>query len=274
MTITNLSRWFLAALCFWSIAGANAETLIWNRQPIQIDLVVGVEQMVMLPSDGAVGLPSALANGNVFRTLVTSGAAYWTALEPFERERIQVRLDTGEFLLFDVSARTEKQPPAVVSSIHIVMGDASARESLSVTAEESASLFELIRYAAQSVYSPERLIAPLNTLRAIPVGLSGSMNTLYDNGEHKGLVIQPYKAWTAGELYVTAFIVTNEHNHPMTLDNRKVKHAPMAHRTGVAPHFIASAFYHTKLPSRTSRDNRTTLFVVTDRPIRSIIRGA
>ena len=51
--------------------------MVWRKTPIAVDLVVGVEQMVVLPHDGAVGLPAALANTAVFRTLVTGGTAYW-----------------------------------------------------------------------------------------------------------------------------------------------------------------------------------------------------
>ncbi len=60
------------------------------------------------------------------------------------------------------------------------------------------------------------------------------------------------------------------------LDNRRLMHTPHARRTGVDPHFIASAFYTRTLPGRNAGgrgDNRTTLFVVTDRPIRNVIRG-
>jgi len=110
-------------------------------------------------------------------------------------------------------------------------------------------------------------------VRAIPVGLSGNMTALYDQGQHPGLVVQPHKAWTAGGLYVTAFVVTNEHSHPMRLDNRKVRHAPVETRNGVAPHFVASAFFETELAPRTETGNRTVLFVVTDRPIRQVVRG-
>ena len=88
------------------IGAAQAETVVWRKTPIAVELVVGVEQLLILPSNAEVGLPPALTNPNVFRTLVTGGAAYWTALEPFDTQRVQLRLESGEFLLFDVSART------------------------------------------------------------------------------------------------------------------------------------------------------------------------
>ena len=66
---------------------------------------------------------------------------------------------------------------------------------------------------------------------------------------------------------------SNSYTIAVALDNRRVMHTPHALRTGVDPHFIASAFYTQTLPGRAEGDNRTTLFVVTDRPIRNVIRG-
>lgn len=273
------------ALVLWVALGAdiaNAATVVWRKTPINVDLVVGVEQMVMLPRDGAVGLPPELSNTQVFRTLVTGGTAYWTALESFQKKRIKVRLENGEYLLFDVSARVEKSPPAAMDSIQVVMAGEPASEPASTAFAgggvgrdrmSPATVFELIRYAVQDLYSPARLVAPVPGVRSVPVGLSGNMTVLYDQGKHSGLVVQPFKAWAVDGLYVTSFIVTNEHSHRMILDNRKVRHAPSAHRNGVAPHFVASTFFETALEPRGHPGNRTTLFIVTDQPIRSVVRG-
>ncbi len=262
-----------------AIAGARADTVVWRKTPIPVELVVGVEQMLMLPANADVGLPPVLANPNVFRTLVTGGTAYWTALEPFETQRIQLRLENGEFLLFDVSARTLKKPPETTPTLQVVLPESDGRIAPlagtgPATAATDATLFELLRYAAQSIYAPTRLIAPLPGVRQVPTGMSGDLSRLYDSGRWP-LVIQPYQAWAAGDYYVTAFIVTNEASQPVELDNRRVMHTPHALRTGVAPHFIASAFYARSLPGRNAArpgENRTTLFVVTDRPIRNVIR--
>ena len=276
---------YLVLLCLVTgsvLSGAaQAEMLVWRKTPLAVELVVGVEQLLILPSNAEVGLPPALTNPNVFRTLVTGGAAYWTALEPFDTQRVQLRLESGEFLLFDVSARTLKQPPAHVDTLQVVLaGSESVQSGPGVNAggprPGEANLFELLRYAAQSIYAPRRLVTPLLGVKNVPVGLAGNLGRLYDAGRHP-LVIQPYQAWSAGDFFVTAFVVTNEASYPVALDNRRVMHTPRAHRTGVDPHFIASAFYTRTLPGRNTEnagDNRTTLFVVTDRPIRTVIRGA
>ena len=267
------------AVALMLVAGiTHAATVVWRKTPINIDLIVGVEQMIILPQDGAVGLPPELSNTTIFRTLVTGGTAYWTALESFEAKRVKVRLDSGEYVLFDVSARVEKSPPASVDAIQVVMsgegpGNDSGGPPSGADRHSPATLFELIRYAAQELYSPARLVAPVTGVRPVPVGLQGNLSALYDQGRHRGLVVHPHKAWAVDGLYVTAFIVTNEHSHRMILDNRKVRHTPSAQRNGVAPHFVASIFFETQLEPRGTPGNRTTLFIVTDQPIRTVVRG-
>ena len=274
-----LTAQIVMAVALTLVAGmTQAATVVWRKTPINVDLVVGVEQMIILPQDGAVGLPPELSNSNLFRTLVTGGTAYWTALEPFEAKRIKVRLDSGEYVLFDVSARVEKSPPAATDAIQVVMsGEGAHRDpgerGSAVDRQSPATVFELIRYAAQELYSPARLVAPVPGVRPVPAGLQGNLTALYDQGRHRGLVVQPHKAWAVDGLYVTAFIVTNEHSHRMMLDNRKVSHAPGAKRNGVAPHFVASTFFESELEPRGNPGNRTTLFIVTDQPIRSVVRG-
>lgn len=281
----KLHHWTLIAWICMTLSGPlQAGTVVWRKTPIPVDLVVGVEQMVVLPTDGAVGLPPALGNSNIFRTLVTGGTAYWTALEAFEHQRIKIRLNSGQYILFDVSARVEKSPPSSIEPLQIVLsgegdfGELSGglfgtKSAAGSTGQAPATLFELLRYAAQDVYSPARLVAAVPGVRAVPVGLTGNMTALYDEGNHKGLIVQPHKAWSVAGLYVTAFIVTNEHTHAMPLDNRKVRHAPSGKRNGVVSHFVASAFFHSALAPRGQPGNRTTLFVVTDRPIRTVVRG-
>lgn len=256
-----------------------ARTVVWDKTVIELALIVGVEQIVIFPSDAAVGLPPTLANQALFRTLFTGQTAYWTALQSFDRQRIKVRLDSGEYVLFDVSARVEKTPPDSAERLQVVMSGANTLDAMGEGAASPngervrATIFDVIRYAAQALYSPARLVGPVPGIRSIPLGLNGNQNRLYDQGQHPGLVILPYKAWSVDGLYVTAFVVSNGHSHPLLLDNRKVMHVAQTHRNGVGPHFLAAAFFRSEVQKRGDPGDRTTLFIVTDQPIQSVIRG-
>lgn len=258
---------------------SEARIAVWDKTVIELHMVVGVEQIVLFPEDGAVGLPATLANKAVFRTLFTGQTAYWTALQAFENQRIKVRMDSGEYILLDVSARLEKTPPAEAERLQVVMAAQGTMNdrgegAMPVSGESlKTTLFEVIRYAAQNIYSPGRLVDEVAGIRAIPLGLTGNQNRLYHQGAHKGLVILPYKAWSVDGLYVTAFVVSNEHSHAIQLDNRKVMHVAQTHRNGVGPHFLASSFFRHQVQKRGEPGDRTILFVVTDRPIQTVIRG-
>lgn len=282
--IKGRSVWTLL-LCIGCSVIANAalaRTFVWDKTVIELEMIVGVEQIVIFPTDGAVGLPAALANKALFRTLFTGETAYWMALQAFDKQRIKVRLDSGEYVLFDVSARVEKSPPESSERLQVVlpsegdklqgMNPVLANGATRAGEKGAATIFELIRYAAQDLYSPSRLVAAVPGVRNVPTGLTGNQNRLYNQGRHKGLVIIPHKAWSVDGLFVTAFVVTNGHSHAITMDNRKVMHVAQTHRNGVGPHFLASAFYAPELMRRGEPGDRTTLFVVTDRPIASVIR--
>ncbi len=58
----------------------HAVTLEWRRMPIPIALTVGVEQVIHLPQDVAIGLPPMLNNPQMFRALSTGGSLYVMAL--------------------------------------------------------------------------------------------------------------------------------------------------------------------------------------------------
>ena len=276
---TTAWRW-IAICCLALIApGAMARTVVWDKTVIELELIVGVEQIVIFPEDAAVGLPAPLANKTLFRTLFTGQTAYWTAMQAFDVQRIKARLDSGEYVLFDVTAKVEKAPPASAERLQVVMqGDGTLQamgEGVTPASDEisRATLFEVLRYAVQDIYSPARLVGAVPGIRAIPLALKGNYNRLYNQGQHKGLVILPYKAWSVDGLYVTAFIVSNGHSHAVLLDNRKVMHTTEARRNGVGPHFMASAFFSFQVARRGEPGDRTTLFVVTDRPIQNVIRG-
>jgi integrating conjugative element protein (TIGR03749 family) len=273
----------ILALLFWVLLSAQAHavrSISWDRTAIPIHLVVGVEQMLHFPQDGDVGLPPTLANTDVFRTLFTGKTGYWTALQVFERERIKVRLSTGDFILFDVSATVAKQPPKKMEALNIVMDDSpNLLNPLSdkvpgnvlgndAVADNGITVFGLLRYAAQVTYAPARLVDALPGIRQAPTGMDGALNTLYNQGNHSGLIFLPQDSWAAQGFWVTSIRVLNQHSHPIALDNRLVQHTPTSHINGVGRHFIASMFYQRHLEP----GEKTTLFVVTDQPFQSVIR--
>jgi len=268
-----IGRFFLGLTLAIASQAHAVRSVIWDKTAIRVNLIVGVEQMIHFPSDGQVGLPGNLADADVFQTLFTGETAYWTAHQPFNSERIKVRLDSGEFMLFDVSATVEKSPPKMSEALNVVRAVASGIDrDDGISTKSSATIFDVIRYAAQVIYSPSRLVEPLNGVREVPLGIKGNVNELYDHQDHLGLIFAVNKSWTVDGIFVTAISVLNKHTHTVALDNRLVRHTKDASIHGVETHFIAASFFKQHLEVGGQLGDRTTLFIVTDKPFQSAIR--
>lgn len=275
--VTRFMVYFVLLLVSSQVAAVHS--VVWDRTVIRLNLSVGVEQVLFFPNDAAVGLSPTLANADVFRTLSAGQTVYWTALQAFSGERVKVRLSSGEYVLFDVSAIVEKKPPKQVDPINVVVNSmAQENDSGDVQQQQSqinqaSTIFDLIRYGAQSIYSPARLVYPLPGIREAPVVLGGDISALYQSPNKKtSLLLSPVKSWVLNGIYVTAIAVKNQSNRVVELDNRHVKHTRESSRSGVGRHFIASSFYQQQLRPRDEPGDRTTLFIVTDKPFGASLR--
>jgi hypothetical protein len=156
-----------------------------------------------------------------------------------------------------------------MEALNIVLaGEERVQPAEGAVTDSGVTVFELIRYAAQATYAPDRLVDALPGIRQAPLGIEGALNTLYNQGRHPGLVLLPDTSWTAQGLWVTRIRVLNQHRHAIELDNRLVQHTRDAHINGVGRHFIASMFYQRSL----APGEKTSLFVVTEQPLPSVIR--
>lgn len=271
--MSKLVRILIGGMLLVSLKAYAVQSVLWDKTAIRINLVVGVEQMIHFPHDAQIGLPGSLANPDIFVTLFASKTAYWKALQPFESQRIQARMSTGEIILFDVTATVEKSPPKSVEALNIVPSTGNdTPDSGEPKARERATIFEVLRYAAQMTYSPLRLVEPLEGVRETPISTSKNLNAIYNHKDHPGLVFIAKKSWTVDGLHVTAISVINQHTHSITLDNRLVRHTQNADLHGVERHFIASSFFHHKLSARNKKGDRTHLYIVTDKPLHSVLR--
>ena len=273
----KLNKWAVGAVMLLSchaFGSQSVQSVMWDKTPIRISLIVGVEQMIQFPTSAEVGLPANLASPDVFNTLFAAKTAYWKATQPFVSERIQVRLAGGEIVLFDVSARVDKTPPVAVDILNIVRADGNraASHNEGGDSRELATIFDAIRYGVQSTYSPARLVEPLVGVRKTPVSLSGNLHKIYNHKDHWGLVVAVDQAWTVDGLHVTSLSVVSRHSHPVMLDNRLVQHTLGADLHGVERHFVASHFFNHELKAAGDDGDRTTLFIVTDKPLHAVLR--
>jgi integrating conjugative element protein (TIGR03749 family) len=267
---------YLIALGLLPSGPARAiETIQWDQTVIPLELIVGVEQLVQFQGSAVIGVPASLANPDTFRHLFVNDTAYWKALEPFGKQRVKVRLESsGGFVLFDISAKTVKRPPKSVEPISIVVtvkGAGPISASTSAQTEQAITMFDLIRYAAQSDHSPPRVVAPLAGVRPVEQNVHSELSRLYNHADSVNLDMFARATWSVGGWYVTAIEVRNRTKQSIEIDPSRLQHTAHGVVNGVANQFMASALIRGDVAPRGKTDDTTFLYVVTDKPFSAVI---
>ncbi len=254
----RLALWVLLLLgpvITWADAAVLAvtipERITWQKTPIRLALTVGTEQRVDFPGPVKVGVPATIQA--VLRVQSVAGTVYLLAHQPFEPTRVLVRtIDSGAVYLLDLSARDAggASPP-----IEIRDPEAGGSEPVANHAEQSAGLpaygyVALTRFAAQQLYAPARLLKGLPGVVRVPVR-RGAVSLLR-GGQ---VMAEPWVAWRAGDLYVTAVKLTNQAEQAVTLDPRALR-----------GDWLTVAFQHNRLLPRGDEADTTAVYLISARP--------
>ncbi len=277
MNIKQIVNIWILALLVLSAPAQAVKTIEWDKSVIQLELIVGVEQLVHFNGPATVGLPPSLANNDVFRHLFTSETAYWKAMRPFSTQRIKMRLDkTGEFVLFDVTARTEKQPPKAVEPMVIVTEKAATlqqHKSGHKTKKDAITMFDLLRFAVQTDYSPPRVVTKLSGVKALDDKVRSDLSKLYNNTDNSKVDMFVKNMWQAHGWYVTSIIVRNRTKSIVKIDPSKMQHTAKSKVNGVNNQFIASAMIRRIIGPKGGkrRSDSSMIYIVTEHPFSKVI---
>lgn len=255
----------------------RAEELTWDRSPIQIDLLVGVEKRIDFPADVRVGLPPNLSDKEILRKESVNGSVYLTAIKPFSTERVYISfVKNGQLILLDLSARAKQKtevvdsvPPlkvvlkdsdyealVAVESPKTAEGDSSSDDEATKVAKDGTAItpITLSRYASQQLYAPARLIPSNPNIQRVPMRTPKILSQLYAGGDVRP---EPIATWSGGGLYVTAIKLSNATKEVVELDPRKFR--------GRILH-VAFQDKSLRLGPAGSNTDITTVYLITDRP--------
>ncbi len=244
--------WLLCLLQARALAGEETlERIEWKKAPIPIELVVGQEQRIEFPAAVKVGVPDALPSR--LRIQSVNGALYLLAHAPFEKSRLLVReLDRGRIYLFDVTA-TETGGTGHPIQIFVAEPSVSAQDNTpdgQDVERGSAGYIPLIRFAAQQLYAPTRLLKDAPGVVRVPVARD-PVDLL-----HGGAIeATPLVAWRAHGLYVTAVKLTNRTAQAQTLDPRALR-----------GRWLAATFQHHRLLPQGDEADTTAVYLISARP--------
>jgi len=113
------------------------------------------------------------------------------------------------------------------------------------------SYVDLIRFAYQQLYAPERVLRHLSQYQRVPMQTEVfTSNIIYGDK----VLAHPIASWRAGELYVTAVALQNKYNHL----------TPINVKTDLCGNWLAATIYpRVTLKSYGNKiDDSTTLFLV------------
>jgi integrating conjugative element protein (TIGR03749 family) len=226
-----------------TVCAMESERVIWNKQPIPVALVVGNERLIHFPSDIRYWIPETLESA--VTVIAANGVLYIQSKQPFLKTRIRVQdIATQRIYLLDmVSQETGHYPKNVMVT--------NKQDVVSLTASVDPQQpavdwpIRLIRFAAQSLYAPERLSPSDHQIRRISVD-PGPVSLLRGGDTES----TPLGQWQGGGLYVTAVLVRN-------LTDQTIEIAPVREAHGTLDIPIDT-------PLDTSTDSKRTLFLDQD----------
>jgi integrating conjugative element protein (TIGR03749 family) len=240
-----------------SAAETIPERIVWQKEPIRLDLSVGKERRVDFPGPVKIGLPPQLES--MVRVQSIAETVYLLAHDAFEPTRVVVReTESGRMYLLDVAASGEggSGPPVEVyageesrSSRDRPMNDGVGNDTPPPVLP-SYGYVTLTRFAAQQLYAPARLLKGLPGVVRVPV-----KRTAVALVRGAAITAEPLVAWRAGELYLTAVKLTNRTDRSLTLDPRTLR-----------GEWLTAAFQHNRLLPKGDESDTTALYLISARP--------
>lgn len=229
---------------------------VWNGMPISFVVPVGQERVLRFPGRVVLHNRNPALTTSKVRILNNDGFLYIKAKQAFAPIRIPIELEkSSKVILVDLSA----QPNTVDTPVSVVVPGAPTKQASTHPKKppQIITYVTMMRYAIQHLYAPERLLKVSNVIHRTPMYTSRSVN-LFNNND---VMAMPLISWRGGNLYVTAVLLKNTWHQRLVLDPRNLN-----------GNWLAASFYPTNFvtPMGSAHD-RTTLFVLSDRPFNAAL---
>lgn len=231
----------------------DSEHLTWKGDPITLSLPLNKEKRIVFNEKVSVDLKGAL-NTDQLRIFNNDKSLYLTAFQTFKTTRVFVTLkESGEVLLIDL--KTDEQTSDKTQYI----------ESKSITtkgheAVTDISYVDLIRFAWQQTYAPEKLINNNHEFSRVPMRTNKFISGLVYGDK---VIAFPQASWMAGNHYVTIVLLRNKYAHPTDLDITKDLCGQWQAAT-IYPRASLKSYGNIKYDS-------TTLFLVSSQPFSKML---
>jgi integrating conjugative element protein (TIGR03749 family) len=226
------------------------EHRVWNKTPIHIVLPVGEERRIDFPLAVQLQVPASIRKMSERIQITEDGTVYWIASQSFKRQRVNAVTTTGYSYILNIEARPKGHKHAIA-----IVDTRIPKEEPATGLKQKFDYdyVDLARFAAQSVYAPDRLIKELPGLRRLDV-LPKPL-PLVKGGD---LITEPMAQWiapTVPSLYVTAVRVTSNSLNTIILDPRLLR-----------GDFLAASSQHGSVNPAGEDGDTTTWYLVSAQP--------
>jgi len=243
-------------------AADDSDHLMWDGTPIAITLPLGKEKRLVFPANVTADVNGAL-NVDQLKLLNNDKSLYFTALKSFQTTRIYVTLKTtGEVLLIDLS--TDEHASNVTQYIDIQKKFVKTNDTIPKDSADTnksnvykdVTYVDLIRFAWQQVYAPERISKNAPQYPRAPMHTQKFVSWLVYGDK---VIAFPQGSWMVGKYYVTAIFLRNKYQHVTRIDLRN----------DLCGEWKAATLFPRSIlkPYGNKEKDTTMLFLVSSRPL-------
>jgi len=237
------------------------ERAVFAREPVRVNLTVGLERLITLPADALLHVPNDM--DAVARLETIAGTIYATALMPFEPIRIIAELvDSGQQIPIDLVSQAAAKGPTPKSagelqvSVFEPASVANPTAQATTAAPPAVDMVELTRHAARQLYAPRRLSSSTPGVSQVAIASNAVPGLL--RGVH--VETTPLGQWRSANLFVSAVRITNLSKFALEI--------PLESLRG---RWIAATAQHGRIGPAGSDTDTTALYLVCERSFESCL---
>lgn len=248
----------------------NVRHVVWNKDFIPIQVPIGKEKIIEVcaPDSDPAGcqtipvtpyLPQDEVSNGSLKWINNNGTLYLNATKPFSNKLAELKLNNakGDIVLVRLSAsqsadddRIEILMPGQKSNANNTASQSSGQGN------EDKSIGDMVRWVAQQLYAPKRLLTQPNWIYRVPMHTDRFV-PLYRGGVVSSM---PLASWRAGDYYVTAVLIRN------TIQGQQVSLSyNMIRGQWIAVSFFRQSRLNPSVltSARTDRDSTTAILIST-----------
>lgn len=236
----------------------NVRHVVWNKVPIAIQLPIGHEKIISFPSGIQPFLPEDLLRKGALKSINNDGTLYLIASQSFSNKMAEIKLNdtNGDVILLNLSASktaNKDQISVLLSKSRETSKNQDASQSGN-SQQEDKSIGDMVRWVAQQLYAPKRLLTRPNWIFRTP------MHTERFVSLYRGAVVSamPLSSWRSGDYYITAVLLRNVQKGQSVV----LRHS-MIRGNWIAVSFFRLSHLNPSVltPARTVTDSTTAIMV-------------